>query len=196
MARLAGVASGPLSRWTSLAICVATLWCALSGCGGDQGAVAGRSETRPDQEIDGFTLTQTREGQPVWSLRAENALVYEDADRIEMTDLRTDFFDDEGGTRSTLTADRGVLKRRTSDMEVNGNVVVYAADGTVLTTERLTWDERTGKIESDLPVRVTRGKDVMTGVGVEADPDLRNIRVKSDFKAYVRTEEGTLVEEE
>jgi LPS export ABC transporter protein LptC len=158
--------------------------------------VSGRSGARADQEIDGFTLTQTREGERVWSLRAANALIYEDADRVEMADLRVDFFDGEGGTRSTLTADEGVLSRRTNDMEATGNVVVYAADGTVLTTERLTWNERTGKIESDRPVRVTRGRDVMTGVGVEADPDLRNIRVKSDFKAYVRTEEGTLVEDE
>ena len=97
--------------------------------------------------------------------------------------------------RSTLTADEGVLARRTNDMEVLGNVVVYAADGTVLTTEKLTWNERTGKIQSDRPVRATRGKDVMTGVGVEADPDLRNIRILSDFKAYVRTPEGELVEE-
>lgn len=196
MARQFNWAAGPLVRWASLLLCVAALWGLLSGCGGDQEGLSGRSGTFADQEIDGFTLTQTREGERVWSLRAANALIYEDADRVEMTDIRVDFFDDEGGTRSTLTAEEGVLSRRTNDMEVTGNVVVYAADGTVMTTERLTWNERTGKIESDLPVRVTRGKDVMTGVGVEADPDLRNIRVKSDFRAYVRTEEGTLVEDE
>jgi len=81
-------------------------------------------------------------------------------------------------------------------MEVTDDVVVYAVDGTILTTDKLTWNERTGKVETDRPIRVTKGDDVMTGVGMEADPDLKNIRVKSGFKAYVRTPEGELVEEE
>jgi LPS export ABC transporter protein LptC len=187
-------------RFTGRAILGAVFLCAvvvaLSGCDERERDLPGRSETIPDQEIDGFTLTQTRDGQRVWSLRAANALVYEEADRVEMAELRVDFYDEEGGAKSTLTADEGTLSRRTNDMEVTGNVVVYASDGTVLTTERLTWNERTGKIESDERVTVTKGRDVMKGLGVEADPDLRNIRVRSDFKAYVRTEEGTLVEEE
>ena len=96
---------------------------------------------------------------------------------------------------TTLTANEGILARRTSDMEAMGNVIVYAADGTILTTDRLSWNERKGKVESDRPVRVTKGDDVMIGVGVEADPDLKNIKVKSGFKAFVRTPEGELVEE-
>ena len=168
----------------------------LFGCGGDEEGGLRGSRTLADQEVDGFTLTQTREGARVWSISAEHALIYEDADRVEMIDLRVDFFDEAGEVRSTLTANEGVLARRTSDMEVLGDVVVYAADGTVLTTEKLTWDERKGQVETDRPVRVTKGRDVMTGVGLEADPDLKNIRVKSDFKAYVRTPEGELVEEE
>jgi LPS export ABC transporter protein LptC len=168
----------------------------LVGCGGEESGSPGSPGTRADQEIDGFTLTQTQEGRRVWSLRADNALIYEDADRVEMTVVRFDFFDEEGEPRSTLTADEGTVLRRTNDIEVFGNVVVYAADGTILTTERLTWNERTGKIESDREVSVTKGRDVMRGVGVEADPDLKNIRVKRDFRAYVRADDGTLVEEE
>jgi LPS export ABC transporter protein LptC len=182
------------SVFASAAIVALTLL--LSGCGGDEGGGSRGSRTLADQEIDGFTLTQTREGSKVWSISAAHALVFNDADRIEMIDLRVDFFDDEGEVRSTLTANEGVLARRTNDMEVTDDVVVYAADGTILTTDKLTWDERTGKVETDRPIRVTKGDDVMTGVGMEADPDLKNIKVKSGFKAYVRTPEGELVEEE
>ncbi len=182
------------SAFTSAVVVALTLL--LYGCGGDEGGGPGRSRTVADQEIDGFTLTQTREGSKVWSISADHALVFIDADRIEMMDLRVDFFDDDGEVRSTLTANEGVLARRTNDMEVTDNVVIYAADGTILTTDKLTWNERKGKVESDRPVRVTKGDDVMTGVGVEADPDLKNIKVKSDFRAFVRTPEGELVEEE
>lgn len=167
----------------------------VSGCGGEGSGDGRGSRARADQEIDGFSLTQTRDGTRLWVLTADNALVFERADQVELTDLRIDFFTEEGDVRSTLTADKGFLSRRTNDMEVRGDVVVYAADGTVLTTETLSWNERTERIESDERVRVTKGSDVMTGIGVEADPDLTNIRVKSEFRAYVRTPEGELVED-
>ncbi len=156
----------------------------------------GDASLLPDQEIDGFRLTQTRDGEKLWVLSASRALVYEEADRVELERLRVDYFDDEGGVRSTLTAKEGLLRRRTSNMEARGNVVVVAHDGTRLVTDRLTWNERTGKIESDRFVRVTQGDDVFTGVGLEADPDLKDIKVKSEFKAFVRTQDGQLVEEE
>ena len=165
------------------------------GCGGEQVPDREGGPTLPNQEIDGFSLTQTRDGQKMWILTADHALVFEDAGRVEMTRFRVDFFDDHGGVRSTLTAREGLLRRRTNDMEAFGNVIVTSEDGTTLATERLTWNERTGKIESDRFVRVVQGRDEFTGVGLEADPDLKNIRVHSEFKAYVRTPEGELVEE-
>jgi LPS export ABC transporter protein LptC len=166
------------------------------GCQRDLAEEPGETPLLPDSEIEGFKLTQTRGGEKLWVLTASRALVYEEADRVELSRLRVDYFDEEGDVRSTLTATEGLLKRRTSDMEARGNVVVVAHDGTRLVTERLTWNERTGKIESDRFVRVTQGDDVFTGVGIEADPDLKNIKVKSDFKAFVRTPDGQLVEEE
>ncbi len=171
--------------------------CALSACsdGGENGPAA-EGGVVPDQEINGFTLTQTNDGCSVWSLTAQLALVFEDADRIETTRPRVEFFDDEGESRSVLTANNGLLKRRTNDMVVSGSVVVTSNDGTVMQTEHLTWDERRGKVSTEMPVRVTRDGDVMTGTGAEADPDLGNLRILADFKAYVRSADGELVEEE
>lgn len=165
------------------------------GCETETGADGTSGSAVPDQEIEGFALTQTRDGEKMWVLSADHALVFEDAGRVEMTRFRVDFFDDGGQVKSTLTAREGLLKRRTNDMEAFGDVVVTSEDGTRLTTDRLTWNERTGKIESDRFVRVIQGRDEFTGVGMEADPDLKNIRVHSEFKAYVRTPEGELVEE-
>ncbi len=171
--------------------------CVLSSCGeGGESGPEAEGGIVPDQEINGFTLTQTNDGRSVWSLTAELALVFEDADRIETTRPRVEFYDEDGESRSVLNARNGLLKRRTNDMEVSGSVVVTSNDGTVLRTEHLTWDERRGKISTEMPVRVTRDGDVMTGTGAEADPDLGNLRILADFKAYVRSADGELVEEE
>ncbi len=170
---------------------------ALPSCqGGEPSGQGEHGSVLADQEIDGFALTQTRDGQKEWVLRADRALVFEEAGRVEMTAFRVDFFTESGDVRSTLTARNGLLMRRTNDMEAFGDVLLYAEDGTRLTTERLTWNERTGKIQSDRFVRVVQGRDEFTGVGIEADPDLKNIRVLSEFEAFVRTPDGELVEED
>ena len=184
-----------LDRRLALSLLAAALGLALTSCGSGPAEGEGESGVLPDHEIDGFSLTQTQEGRKLWTLSARRALIFEQADRMELDRLRIDYYDENGDATSTLTARSGVLKTRTNDMEALGDVVVTANDGTVLTTERLTWNELTRKIESDRFVRVTKGKDVFTGTGVEADPDLKNIKVKSGFKAFVTTPEGELVED-
>ena len=189
---------GALS-WRSLKAIPVLLFAMLatfSGCdrvaqhGTDGGGVL------PDQEISNFKLTQTSDGRVMWTLSATLGLVFEEADRVETTSPQVDFFDEDGELRSTLTARTGLLRQRTSDMEVLGNVVVTSTDGTVLETERLLWSEQKGRIETDRAVRVTKDGDVMTGIGAEADPDLKNLRILSDFKAYVRSASGELEEEQ
>jgi len=190
------VAPRILMRFAVLAL-VLGVACVLSSCGdGGETGPAAEGGVVPDQEISSFTLTQTNDGRSVWSLTAELALVFEEADRIETTHPRVEFFSDEGESRSVLTARNGLLRRRTNDMEVSGSVVVTSNDGTVMQTEHLTWDERRGKILTEMPVRVNRDGDVMTGTGAEADPDLGNLRILADFRAYVRSADGELVEEE
>ncbi len=181
-------------RGPGLMAALAMLGLFLAGCQGEGPAGESRSSPQADQEIQGFTLTQTQDGRRVWSLRARQALVFEESDRVEASGVTVDFYGEESSLQSTLTARNGIITRRTNAIEVEGSVVVTAVDGTVLTTDRLVWDERTGKIRSDRAVRVTKGTDVVTGSAMEADPDLKNLKVK-DFKAYVKTPEGQLVEE-
>jgi len=179
-----------------LALLLVATTALLGGCRGQSPGEGEDGGVVPDQQIESFTLTQTREGTPIWRLAAERALVFEDAGRIEMEELEAVFFERDGSVRSTLTAREGVLFERRNAMEASNDVVMTAEDGTVLETEYLTWNERTGRVETDRFVRVTRGSDVMTGTGLTADPDLRNIKVLSDFEASIRTPEGELVEEE
>ena len=52
------------------------------GCQRDLAEDPGDASLLPDSEIDGFKLTQTREGEKIWVLSASRALVYEEADRV------------------------------------------------------------------------------------------------------------------
>lgn len=163
----------------------------VTGCGGDQpgdrpGAEAG--EELPDQEIIDFVLRETEDGAVAWVLRAQTAEIYEGRDAIHASELTIDFYEDDGTTvSSVLTADRGVVNRRDNAMVARGNVVVEAADGRVLETEELEYSPQTGKITTEAFVRVVDGRNVLTGYGLESDPDLDagSFEIKRDVQATV-----------
>jgi len=69
-------------------------------------------------------------------------------------------------------------------MVAQGHVLVVSKDGAKLETNLLRWDNARQKIMSDDSVRITRGKTVMTGIGLESDPSLEHVVIKEKFKAH------------
>ena len=75
--------------------------------------------------------------------------------------------------------------------EAKNNVVAINANGDTLKTEQLLWDERKGKIYSDEFVKIIRADQIMTGVGLEANQDFSNWKIKNPKGTiYVEVEEG------
>ena len=65
----------------------------------------------------------------------------------------------------------------------------------MLETESLVWVEKLEEIHTEDFVRFIKGEDILTGYGFRSDPDLKNVEIMKDVKAFIRDEEG-LVEEE
>jgi len=146
-------------------------------------------KNQPSQEIGQFTLRETdAEGRLTWVLQAATAEVFEARDEVEAEKIHIDFYDDKGGVSSVLTADRGVIVRRTNDMRALGHVVVRNAAGEELLTEELAYDAPREKITTEAFVTLIRGRDVLTGYGLEADPDLAagTFEIQRDVRATVR----------
>ena len=59
-------------------------------------------------------------------------------------------------------------------------------EGNRLETEELHWDRKQDRVYSDVFVRLTRAKDVLTGVGFRSDPNLRSYEILKDVRATVR----------
>ena len=53
------------------------------------------------------------------------------------------------------------------------------SEGSILETTELTYDGQRDRISTTRAVRVVRGGNVMTGVGLDADPDLGDLKVGS-----------------
>jgi|YelNatPaOPRAMG01_1025707.scaffolds.fasta_scaffold04377_17 Protein of unknown function (DUF1239). len=132
----------------------------------------------PDQESWNSTIVFTDSGSIRGVLKAGHVVVFNNRDMTYLGDsIRVDFFNDQGKHTSFLTADSGVVNNRTNDLEAIGHVYAHSDSGTSLWTERLFWNNKSGKVTSDVFVRIVSPKESIQGVGFESDRDLRNYKI-------------------
>jgi len=143
-----------------------------------------RPSRSPNEGMRGITMHNFRVADTRWVLQADSASVFRAKKRVEAQPVEINFFEDDRHV-STLTADRGILMQSTDDLEARGHVRVVTEEGTVLVTDVLYWDHQRSLIHTDRFVRIEKGDDVLTGVGMEADPGLDRIDIKEQV-------EGTL----
>jgi len=183
------------SNLVVLLVVLTALTASLAGCERrgrvDPGVASGEL---PDQEVADFSVTETDQGNPQWTMYARSASVFSARNLIVAHGVRVDFFGEDGTRSSTLTAREGELHQLRRNMVARGNVVLQTAEGTRMSTEQLRFLNREQKIVSDDFVRVERGGDVLTGVGFESDPRLEHFEFKREVKATVRTQSGGVLE--
>ena len=96
---------------------------------------------------------------------------------------------------SVLTADKGEYNQVSHDLTALGHVVITSQEGYVLETESLVWVNEGNEMHLESLVGFTRGRDVLTGYGLRGDPELRNVEIQRNVKAYLRDDEGLLRQE-
>ncbi len=149
----------------------------------------------PDQEFSDFTTVESDSGRVRWRLIAPVARLYNARNLLAADEPHIEFYDETGMLTSVLTADKGEYNQVTHDLTALGHVVITSQDGYVLETESLVWVNELNEIHSENFVTFTRGRDVLTGYGLRGDPELRNVEIQRDVKAYLRDDEGILRQE-
>jgi LPS export ABC transporter protein LptC len=177
-------------------IAIVSLMATVLSCGSDEkgGGSLGAGDL-PDQEFSDFTTMESDSGVTKWILKAPVARVYNARKLLVTDDPRIEFFDEKGKLTSVLTAEKAEFNQVTKDLTALGSVVVTSQEGYTLETESLVWVNEVGEIHTEDFVRFTRGDDVLTGYGFQSDPELENVEIKRDVKAYLRDDEGFVGEE-
>lgn len=152
------------------------------------------SVLRPDSEVFGATIYLYDRDQRTTEIRADRIRRFEAIDSTMAYVLDIDFFDSLGEITSNLVGDSGVIREKSDRFQIYGRVVVVTRDSARLETDYLDWDPEVGKIRSDAYVEFTRGEDIMTGWGMEADPDLGRLKILRGVSGTV-TESQDLKEE-
>jgi LPS export ABC transporter protein LptC len=162
------------------------------GCGheGEQHPRA-ESERLPQQVVAGMVLRESKGGHLSWVLRADSAFYYGEGERTRLEGVHVDFYNAAGDSvRSRLTAREGEMDPVKRDLVARDSVDVRPHDGTRLETEELRWVQETEKVVSDRFVRLTRGRSVVTGIGIESDAALKTYRILSQVSGELREEDG------
>ena len=96
--------------------------------------------------------TATRDGIKEWSLEAKSAYYIDATKQANLQDVVVTFFLKDGG-KVYLTADQGILKTDSNDIEVTGDVVVRNETYS-LTTKKLNYEHTKRIIFSKVPVEI------------------------------------------
>lgn len=125
-----------------------------------------------------FSVAETGQGQSHWRLDSETARMDERAGLILFASPKIRFYDDDAPS-SDIFSNSGLLHMNTKAAELTGNVRVNSLrDGMRLTTTKLYYSSAKGKIWTEEPVTIYRGKTVTRGRGFTANPDLSQIQIE------------------
>ncbi len=164
----------------SLALAVSFILLSLAGCEEKvKPSVAPLTQqSLPSQESWNSTVVFTDSAQVKAVLWSGHIAMYS-AEHVTMLDdsVRVDFYDENGNHTSRLTSHRGKVDDVTHDLEANEHVTVHSDSGTVLTTERLFWNNATRKTHTDAFVDIVSPKEHIMGHGMESDQGLKSYRI-------------------
>lgn len=148
-------------------------------------AISGGNE-EPTILFEGFRMVSTQGKTTEWAFEARAAQIHEKINSAKAQDIKIVYWRDKE-VISTLTAKRGLIKTDTQNMTAEEDVFMTSHDGVTIRTERLDWDQENELISTDLPVRVEREGSILTGIGMEADSELKNIKILKNVKIKVKS---------
>jgi LPS export ABC transporter protein LptC len=175
-----------MRRFISLCFAAMAVAVFLGGCSKDSKEdITFQKGEVPDEVFSDFVTQESDSGLVQWTLKAPKASRFSKRKVVMLEKPVVQFFDKQGNLQTTLVSNAGEYSEETRDMLAYGNVVVHSVDGDVLETDSLWWDNTSNKIFSNSFVKLTRGKDVVTGYGLECEPDLNLVDIKRDVKATI-----------
>jgi len=129
------------------------------------------------QTIEGLTLSQSDAGAPAWTLKSKLAELLEEKNAATLESPAMEFYRD-GKAVSRVTARSGEIATDTHDVTLSSSVVLNSfEDHSVLTTESLAYSSKERLFRTRDDVTVRRPEGVVHGRGMEATPDLSEIRI-------------------
>jgi LPS export ABC transporter protein LptC len=136
----------------------------------------------PDATGHGLNIYLYDQGEVTAEIESETMVKFEKLDSTMAREVDVTAYDSTGQRNGHLVGDSAVIREKTGRMDIYGDVVFVAEDGTTLKTDYLRWNPNTSQIETESFVRITRGRDWATGWILRADQNLKRWVILKDFQ--------------
>jgi LPS export ABC transporter protein LptC len=160
----------------------------FAGCKPADAPPAATGKT-PTQILQNFEMQDIQLGQKSMTLRAREGRVF-DADQMAELDHPEVTFFKTGEPSSHMSSPAGRIHMQTHVIDAWGGVKVVTPDSSTLTTERLQYDPKVRKIFSKSHVKLEKPDSVTEGESLEADPDLKRVKISRQTVRFKRSVKG------
>lgn len=147
------------------------------------------NDTKAEMVTRDFRHVETRMDRTIWVLESARAEIF--GEKASLHTVKVTWFGEPGDIPVVITSVEGAVDFRERNAELRGGVRVERADGAVLSTEKLLWDERTKVMRAPLPVVITSPNFTVRGDNLEADLAKQHIRLGGPVRGEIRG--GSLV---
>lgn len=179
-------------RVAVFALLAAVFFVACANDAPDDVVLEGGDSELPSEVFEDFVTQETDSGLVKWRLTAPRARRFNKRGLLKLERPTIEFFDANGKPKTKLVSDAGEYIEEDRNMLAYGNVVIHTVEGDVLETDSLLFVRARNKIVSNSHVKLTRENDIVTGVGLECDPDLTSVNILSDVQARIIDDEGEI----
>jgi LPS export ABC transporter protein LptC len=145
--------------------------------------------TPPSQILRNFEMQDMQAGVKSMSLVSVEGRIFEQTQTAEVEKPLVTFYK-LGAVSSVMNAPKGLVNMQTHDMDAWGGVTVVNTDSSTLTSERLHYDSKRQKILTSDPVRLDKPDSVTDGIGMEADPDLKDVKIGQQTVHMKKSKKG------
>ena len=125
------------------------------------------NDTTAEMVTRDFRHVETRMDRTIWVLESARAEVFED--NASLHTVKVTWFGEPGEVTVVITSSEGTVNFRDRNAELRGDVRVERADGAVLRTEKLLWNEKTKFLQAPLPVVITTPNATFRGQSLDAN---------------------------
>lgn len=102
--------------------------------------------------MEGIRMASTRDGVKAWSLTAESGYYFDNRQQAVFNNITVLFHQKEGG-EVILTADKGLYRSASNDLELSGHVVIKN-DQYQIESSQFQYEHKPGILKSNFPVSV------------------------------------------
>jgi LPS export ABC transporter protein LptC len=132
-----------------------------------------------------FRHVETRMDRTIWVLEAARAEIFED--RAKLHAVKVTWYGEPGAITVVITSAEGTVDFRDRQAELRGDVRVERADGAVLRTETITWDEKTKMLRAPAAVVITTPNFTFRGAGLDANLGTEHVTLRGRVQGEIRS---------